>query len=103
MTCPRCQIEVERRSWCPTCEREFDAWSRKHAGDVIYSVLGAMVVVLTVAMGMPLLGMPMVFATFGIVGGFGALLGIARYNRNRRRQQFLRGAAMPRAYLPEKT
>ncbi len=104
MKCVRCKTETTgKHGWCPACDREFDAWSRRHASDIIYSVLGAMVVVLTISLGLPLLGAPTVIATAGIFGGFGALLGIQRLSRNRRRRQFLSGAGIPRAYLPDRT
>jgi hypothetical protein len=104
VTCRRCQAELEdTATWCAGCDREFDAWSRQYASDIIVPVLAAMIVVMTVAVAMPLLGMPWIFATTGVFAGFGALVGISRWNRNRRRKQFLRDGGVPRAYLPEKT
>ena len=104
MTCRRCQTALDgTQTWCVPCDREFDAWSRQHASDILYSVFAAMGVVVTVAVGLPLLGMPWIFATTGVFAGFGALVGSHRWTRGRRRRQFLRGARIPRAYLPEKT
>jgi hypothetical protein len=121
MPCARCQAELSEvpprpavrapfgidslgaQRWCDRCERSYDTWSRNHASDIIWSVLGGMVVVLTGAIVVPLLGVPWVWATTSIIGGSAAILGIHRWNRRRRRTQFLKGAAMPRAYLPEKT
>jgi Flp pilus assembly protein TadB len=96
MTCARCQAEVgDDRRWCATCELDYDAWSRRYATDIVYSALGGMVVVIIV----PLLGVPWVWATTAILGGSATILGSYRWNRQRRRRQFLAGAAVPRAYL----
>ena len=101
MSCVRCQADAANgRTWCGDCERAFDGWSRRFAGDIVWSVLAGMVVVVIVAMGVPLLGASAVWATPGIVGGAGAMFGVQRWNRRRRRTQFLLGAAVPRAYLP---
>ena len=101
MPCARCQAELpDPRTWCAECERAYDAWSRRHASDIIWSVLGGMVVVLALAIGVPLLGVPWVWATTGIVAGSATIVSIQRWNLRRRRAQFLRGGEMPRAYLP---
>jgi hypothetical protein len=89
--------------WCEKCERDYDAWSRNHATDIVWTALGGMVVIIVFATIIPLLGVPWVFATTGIVGASATILGIHRWNRNRRRMQFLQGAAVPRAYLPDKS
>ncbi|HEU0030505.1 MAG TPA: hypothetical protein VFQ53_07730 [Kofleriaceae bacterium] len=102
--CPRCHAEVSGvQTWCRDCEREFDTWSRRHAADVIWAVLGGMVVVITAGMVLPILGVPWILSTTGAFAGFATILGIARWNKKRRRGQFLRGGSMPRAYVPEKT
>lgn len=104
MACERCASDDPTASgWCAGCERDFDRWSRRHAGDIVWATLAGMVVVLTVAIGIPLLGAPMLVATAGVFAGFGTIYGIARLSKQRRRAQFLRGAAVPRAYLPSKT
>jgi hypothetical protein len=107
MQCARCrETEVDDHAsgrWCGTCERDYDSWSRQHASDIVWSALGGMVVVLTAGMLVPALGVSWLFALSGVFAGFGTILGIHRFNRNRRRRQFLAGAAMPRAYLPEST
>jgi len=101
MACARCDAELDdERRWCVDCERDYDTWSRRNASDIIWSTLGGMVVIVTAAMVVPLLGVPWLFATTGVFAGFGTLLGLHRWNRRRRRGQFLRGAAIPRAYLP---
>lgn len=103
-SCPRCQTETpDRRRWCPVCEGVYDLWSRQYAADILWSVLGGAAVVMAIAIGIPLLGVPWLYASGGIFAGFGTLLGIHRYNRRRRRQQFLRDGVVPRAYLPSKT
>ncbi len=77
-------------------------WQRRHAGDMVWSALGGMAVMLCAGVLIPALGVSWLFALSGVFAGFGALIGIARYNKRRRRGQFLRGAAVPRAYLPER-
>ncbi len=100
MTCARCDAEHAGTRWCATCEREYDGWVRQYASDMIGPALGAMVVVLVCAMGLPLLGVPTLIAVAGAAGGFGTLAGITRLNMRRRRRQFLRASSLPRAYLP---
>ena len=103
MSCARCQTEIpDDRKWCAQCETDYDIWSRRHASDIVWSLLAGTLVVVTAGMVMPLLGVPWIFATTGVFAGFGTLLGLHRWNRRRRRQQFLAGAAMPRAYLPDR-
>jgi hypothetical protein len=102
MTCSRCATETtELRpgKWCATCERDYDTWSRRHASDIVYSALSGTAVVLLTALGIPLLGAPTVVALGSIFLGFGTIFGVHRYTTNRRRMQFLAGAAVPRAYL----
>jgi len=104
MPCPRCQVEsYEGRGtrWCTECERDYDTWSRRHAGDIVWQALGGMLVVMTLGVILPALGAPWLLALSGVFGGFGTIVGLNRWNRHWRRGQFLIGAAMPRAYLPE--
>lgn len=104
MECPRCQVEIaDDRKWCVACEQAYDQWSRRYAGDIVWSALAGMVVVLTAGMLLPALGVPWLISLSGVFAGFGTLYGVFRWNRKRRRAQFLGGAAMPRAYLPEQT
>jgi hypothetical protein len=104
MPCRRCQAEVvERTGWCLECELAYDGWSRRHAGDIVWCALSGTVVVLTAGMLVPALGVSWLFALTGVFAGFGTMVGLFRWNRRRRRGQFLRGAAVPRAYLPEQT
>lgn len=105
MQCPRCEAEVfdtpKAGAWCPECERDYDTWSRRHAADIVWQCLGGMVVVMTVGVILPALGAPWLLALSGVFAGFGTIVGLNRWNRRRRRGQFLAGAAMPRAYLTE--
>ena len=102
MACPRCASEQElvKSGWCRTCENAYDTWVRRHAADVIWVTLGGGVVLATLGMGLPLLGVGW------IVGGAAAFAGgttawsLWRMNDRRRRRQFLRGGELPRAYLP---
>ncbi len=104
MTCARCGAEYEgkKRRWCADCEVGYDGWVRQYATDMIAPVLGAMVVVVTCAVGLPLLGVPTLVAVAGALGGFATLAGLTQLNIRRRRKQF-RLAVPPRAYLPAKT
>src|SRR5258706_12146448 len=100
----RCAVETESRTrggseW----ELAFDTFSRRYATDIIWSALAGTIVVSTVALGAPLLGMSTLVAVTGVFGGFGTIVGLFRYTRYRRRRAFLLGAAMPRAYLPDRT
>ena len=88
--------------WCQDCEKQYDAWVRKHATDILWQTgLGAVVAML-IGLGLPLLGVEPVIATTGVLAGFGTFLGLRSWGKKRRRQQFLTGA-LPRAYLPSKT
>lgn len=100
MACPRCDTETVDDKWCAACEASYDTWSRQHASDIIWPLMAGMVVVVSTAIGLPLLGFDWIIAATGVFTGFGTLYGLHRLNRRRRRGQFLRGAAMPRAYLP---
>jgi len=102
--CRRCAVETESRTgWCPECESAFDTFSRRYATDIIWSALAGTVVVSTVALGAPLLGLSTLVGVTGVFAGFGTIIGLFRYTRHRRRRAFLLGAAMPRAYLPDRT
>ena len=101
VACPRCGTDSDDDRWCTECERAYDTWSRRHAADIIWSLMAGMVIVATTAIAVPMLGMDWILAATGVFTGFGTLVGVHRLNRRRRRRQFLRGAAMPRAYLPD--
>ena len=88
--------------WCIDCERQYDAWIRGYAGDIVVPVLAGMAILTTVAMLLPFLGVGPLIATVGVVAGFGTLAGMFKLRRTKRRQQFLT-ASLPRAYLPSKT
>lgn len=100
MACVRCGADGPDDRWCTDCERAYDTWSRRYASDIIWSLLAGAVIVTTTAVALPMLGLDWIIAATGVFSGFGALYGIHRANRRRRRRQFLRGAAVPRAYLP---
>ncbi len=97
MACQRCSADVPT-AWCKDCETQYDRWVRQHAADIVWQALTGMVVVLGVGIGGPLLGMPWILAATGAFAGFGTIFGLARWNRRRRRRQFL-AAPLPRAYL----
>jgi hypothetical protein len=101
--CIRCAREepAPRSDWCEACDRAYDVWSRRHATDILWACLGGGIIVSGVALGLPLLGASLLVALGGVFAGFGTLYGGYRWNRQRRRRQFLGGAAMPRAYLPD--
>jgi hypothetical protein len=99
MACPRCAGETSSSQWCADCERIYDRWVRMHASDIVWQALTGGAVVLTFALGLPLLGVGKLIAAVGAVLGFGTIAGLSRLTRRRRRQQFLE-APLPRAYLP---
>jgi hypothetical protein len=102
--CPRCSDEHDARTrWCPSCERDFDTYSRLYATDIVWASLAGMLVVMGIGIGVPLLGASTLVALGGAFAGFGTILGMFRFVRRRRRRAYLRGAALPRAYLPGKT
>jgi len=102
MACPRCTRDepLGRSGWCATCERDFDTWSRRHATDILWALMGGGMVVATAAVVLPLLGVMWIVSACGIFAGFATIGGLYTLIRKRRRRQFLSGAAMPRAYLP---
>ena len=106
MQCSRCQAElvppVARSGWCKACELAYDGWSRQYAADIVWQLLGAATVVATIAIALPLLGLPVLLAATGIFAGFGALVGLRQLNGRRRRKQFAATGDVPRAYLPER-
>ena len=101
MACPRCQSETDlvKSGWCKPCELLYDAWVRRYATDIIWSVMGGGVVLMFIGIGLPLLGVGTLSAAFAAVTGFGTILGSYRLAQRRRRRQFLRGQ-LPRAYIP---
>lgn len=105
MACPRCG-DAETAGpdrWCPACELVYDAWSRRHAGDVVWEVLVGTAIVVFAGMGLPLLGVSWLFAVTGVFAGFGAFVGLHRLNGRRHRREYLQAGEVPRAYLPGKT
>src|SRR5678816_4013101 len=101
MPCARCAAVVEAapNKWCKDCELLYDRWVRRHATDIVWQALAGTVVVSTVALGLPLLGVGSLIAAVGAFAGFGTIFGLSRLTRRRRRKQFLQ-APLPRAYLP---
>ena len=100
MHCHRCHgTDATPTGWCPACELAYDGWSRRHASDIIVSVLGGAVVVSLAGVALPLLGFGWVIATTAAVGGGATIVGLQRAARRRRRRQFL-ATQLPRAYLP---
>src|SRR5262245_22704504 len=99
--CSRCgAAEAAPNKWCKECERLYDRWVRRHAGDIVWQALSGTVIVSSIALGLPLLGFDTVIAALGVFAGFGTIFGLSRLTRRRRRRQFLQ-APLPRAYLPE--
>lgn len=107
MACARCGSPMfpggPPGGWCAPCERAYDAWSRRHAGDIVWAALAGTVMIVFSGMGLPLLGLSWLTAVSGVFAAFGTFAGLHRLNRRRRRRQYLRGGDVPRAYLPSKT
>ncbi len=105
MACPRCGDPAPETGprWGASRERDYASWSRRFPSDVVWEALAGTVVVAFAGMGLPLLGVSWLAAAAGVFAGFGAFLGLHRLNGRRRRRQYLRAGAVPRAYLPGKT
>lgn len=102
MTCSRCASDQPEGSgplWCEDCERQYDQWVRRHASDIVWQAFAGTLVIAFIGLGLPLLGLDSVIAATGSLSAFGTIFGLSRWNRRRRRRQFLQ-AALPRAYLP---
>jgi hypothetical protein len=100
MACERCGGEAKPGKWCAECEGAFDVWVRRHATDIMWSVLGGGLVLAAVGMILPLLGADWIVAASAAFAGWGTIFGLHKLNARRRRRQFLAGVALPRAYLP---
>jgi hypothetical protein len=102
MACPRCASEekLAKSGWCGECERAFDTWVRRHATDIIWAVMGGGTVIAFLGLGLPLLGVGSLVGATAAFAGSGTIWGLYRWSQHRRRRQFLRGVALPRAYLP---
>jgi hypothetical protein len=102
MPCKRCQADepLSKHGWCGACEKAYDTWVRRHAADIVWSVMGGGVVLGAVGIGLPLLGLSSVVAFAAAFTGFATIFGLQQLMGRRRRRQFLAGGAMPRAYLP---
>ncbi len=102
MACPRCGTEnnLVKTGWCKPCEYAFDGWVRRYASDIIWSTMSGGLVLAMIGMGLPLLGLGWVVAATGAFASFGTIVGVHKLVGRKRRRQFLRGEALPRAYLP---
>jgi hypothetical protein len=102
MACPRCATEADlvKTGWCRACENAYDSWVRRHAADIIWVVMGGGVVIAVLGLGLPWLGVGSIVGGAAAFAGFGTIWSLQRLNDRRRRRQFLRGIALPRAYLP---
>jgi hypothetical protein len=102
MSCARCHgaTDPPASPWCKDCERLYDRWVRRHANDIVWQALVGTVIVSAIGLGLPLLGVGTLVAAGGAFAGFGAIFGLARLTRRKRRREFLQ-APLPRAYLAE--
>ncbi len=104
MPCPRCSSrDVSTKSsvgWCADCETAYDTWVRRHATDIIWAVMGGGVIIAALGLGLPLLGLGSLVGATAAFAGSATIYGLYRGTQRRRRRQFLRGVALPRAYLP---
>jgi hypothetical protein len=103
VSCPRCGTddELTPTGWCKPCESAYDTWVRRHATDIIFPVLAAMVIMVFGAMALPFFGLSSLVAAGSVFIGFGTLATSWRLLQRRRRRQYL-ATSLPRAYLPEK-
>ena len=97
MSCPRCagDTNAPASTWCKDCEQLYDSWVRKYATDIVWQALIGTVIISAVGVGLPILGVGSLVAAAGAFAGFGAVYGLSRVTRRRRRQQFLQ-APLPR-------
>ena len=103
MPCVRCAAEeVTASGWCVDCERLLDSWGRQHAADIIWQAFTGAGIAMAFALGAPLLGLSTLLGIVGVLIGTGTFLGLRRWSKRRRRQQFL-ATSIPRAYVPAKT
>jgi hypothetical protein len=100
-SCSRCHgaTDAPPHRWCKECELLYDKWVRRHETDIVWQALVGTVIITGVGLGLPILGVSTLIGAVGAFAGFGAMLGLSRLTRRRRRQQFLQ-APLPRAYLP---
>jgi hypothetical protein len=97
MACPRCGAETP--SWCKDCEQLYDAWSRRHATDILWQSGTGALVAMVIGLGAPLLGFTPILGILGVLTGFTTFVSLRVWNNRRRRQQYLT-TTVPRAYLP---
>jgi len=89
-----------KTGWCRPCENAYDTWVRRHASDIIGVVMSGGAVLALLGLGLPFLGGGWFVGPVAAFCGFGTIVVLQRTNDRRRRRQFLRGVALPRAYLP---
>jgi hypothetical protein len=104
MACPHCATDdnLLASGWCRDCERAFGIWGRRHATDIVSTVLVGMAIVLVGGMVLPLLGVSWVVSATSIFASGGAMVSLYQFHDRRRRRQFLH-ARLPRAYLMPRT
>ena len=102
MACPRCGDDkrLVATGWCDACEQAYDAWVRRHATDIVWAVFGGGFIIALLGLGLPLLGLGSLVGATAAFAGTGTICVLYRASQRRRRKQFLRGVALPRAYLP---
>lgn len=100
MSCRRCTQDkpLSKQGWCTDCERAYDGWVRRHAGDIVWQAMASTIVIAFGGLVLPMLGLGPLIAAVGVLAGFGTLYGSHRATQRHRRRQFLQGA-LPRAYL----
>ena len=80
MPCTRCQADrpLNKAGWCADCEQAYDTWVRRHATDIIWSVMGGGVVLGAVGIGLPALGLSSVVAFAAAFVGLGTTVLLQR-------------------------
>src|SRR4029078_13705847 len=88
MACPHCAVKdnLLASGWCRDCERAFGIWGRRHATDIVSTVLVGMEIVLFGGMGLPLLGFSWLLSASIIFVAFGTMLGLYQFHDRRRRR-----------------
>src|SRR5215510_7252835 len=78
MACPRCAVSegLLASGWCRDCEVAFGIWGRRHAGDLVSTVLAGMVAGVVGGIGLPLLGLPWLISAISVFLSLGVMFGV---------------------------
>jgi len=75
--------------WTKDLEREYDAWSRQYATDILWQAGAGAVFSVGIGLGGPALGLSPLFGIVGVALGATTVFTLRKVMRTRRRAQFL--------------